>query len=667
MGIVCEVSSTKDQGKRHHDSRYTNMAIPPFKVKAVYDYSSPHEDDLNFPAGQIINVTEKEDEDWYIGEYTDDSGDKHDGLFPKNFVEKYEPPVPSRPARAARPQSEFRAPAPAPAPVVASVPAPTPAPAPAPVPRQQASTDEVEQEREQEREPEQIQSKPAPPPPVETNFPPPPRRNEEPTVKSPRSAAPAPAEKKAPPPVSEKPSSFKDRIAAFNKATAPPVAPFKPTGGAPSFIKKPFVAPPPSSNAYVAPPRAEPVQKVYRREEDPEIQEKQEQDRADAERAGLLPHEHTAGTAAAGVEGGEGGEEEAEAPKPQSLKERIAMLQKQQMEQAARRADVGHKEKPKKPVKKNTQDSVASSTGDNAASAAPPPVPAALVEEHDDVDDEQQQQQSERTTRASVDQPREVGIHDVSDRRTSLAPLSRPPTGHDQPELFSDTTNDADLSAAGDTTEDNDVDSEYTPPATSSFEAARPSVAAEPQVGQEEKTVDEESEGEEEEEDDEMDAEARRRLELRERMAKMSGGMGMAGMFGAPGGMPMGQPPQKKKSTKDSNRESRPSADSQDVRSPTGAPQVPMIPIPGMQLPGLVRSPEDEDRQLTDAHDHQEDESAPSTSQRRPQSGYAGVDALPEPTPRASLDRGAPPVPQGMSCLVSFRTTQRTKKEKKHD
>ncbi|KAF2801482.1 uncharacterized protein BDZ99DRAFT_342350, partial [Mytilinidion resinicola] len=53
---------------------------------AVYDYSSPHEDDLSFRQGQIITVTEQEDEDWYSGEYTDGAGAKQEGLFPRNFV-----------------------------------------------------------------------------------------------------------------------------------------------------------------------------------------------------------------------------------------------------------------------------------------------------------------------------------------------------------------------------------------------------------------------------------------------------------------------------------------------------------------------------------------------------------------------------------------------------
>lgn len=86
------------------------MAAVPFKVKAVFEYSSPHDDDLSFPNGQVITVTEEEDADWYVGEYTDSSGGQHSGLFPKNFVEKYEPEIPSRPTRPTRPKSEVVSP-----------------------------------------------------------------------------------------------------------------------------------------------------------------------------------------------------------------------------------------------------------------------------------------------------------------------------------------------------------------------------------------------------------------------------------------------------------------------------------------------------------------------------------------------------------------------------
>lgn len=54
----------------------------PFKVKAIFEYKSDYEDDLSFPVGQLITVTEVEDEEWYTGTYNGKSG-----MFPKNFVE----------------------------------------------------------------------------------------------------------------------------------------------------------------------------------------------------------------------------------------------------------------------------------------------------------------------------------------------------------------------------------------------------------------------------------------------------------------------------------------------------------------------------------------------------------------------------------------------------
>ena len=75
------------------------MASVPFKVKALFEYTSSHDDDLPFDVGQIITVTEVEDDDWYCGEYVDDAGGKQEGIFPRNFVEKYEPVAPPRPTR----------------------------------------------------------------------------------------------------------------------------------------------------------------------------------------------------------------------------------------------------------------------------------------------------------------------------------------------------------------------------------------------------------------------------------------------------------------------------------------------------------------------------------------------------------------------------------------
>jgi hypothetical protein len=99
-------------------------------------------------------------------------------------------------------------------------------------------------------------------------------------------------------------------------------------------------------------------------------------------------------------------------------------------------------------------------------------------------------------------------------------------------------------------------------------------------------------------------------------MAKMSGGMGMHGMFGPPGGMPLpgpGLPPKKKKP-------GAPSEKAQSSEYHTEGASLPSMrapPVPGIPLPGLtrVRSPEEINKKL-----EQEDESqqAPITSTRQP-------------------------------------------------
>jgi myosin tail region-interacting protein MTI1 len=573
------------------------MSSLPFKVKAVFEYSSPHDDDLHFPVGQIITVTEEEDDDWYAGEYIDASGGKQEGIFPRNFVEKYEPTAPPRPTRTNRPKKEAEHP-------------PEPAPTPAPV---------VEPVHEPEPEPEEIEETPI------AREPPLPAPKAEvatsPTISRPAEVSPPPAAPKpvpsskpsVPPPVSEKPSggSFRDRIAAFNKA-APPVAPFKPgglsSGGSNNFIKKPFVAPPPSKNAYVPPPREPaPPQKIYRREEDPEIAAKEVENQEQAEKAGLAP---TSG----------GGDEE-DQPKPTSLKERIALLQRQQMEQAARHADAAQKkEKPKRPAKKRTESHETVEEGEGAAL--------------------ERQNTEETIGKHSMESVREEPS--APRRRKSSRGTAGTPGLHPR-KSFGD-GNDADMSGAGDTTEEpeeistgrDDSDekprSRAPPPPVRAPSARVPS--HEPDVGEEEGLTEEGPEGdeeEEEEEEDDIDPEVRRKEELRARMAKMSGGMGMHGMFGPPGGIPMTSsagPPKKKKPIGAGDKRSG-EYGFEDVDSPsTRAPPVPMIPMPGMSK---VRSPEEVNKQL-------EHEETTPISTMRPTDEVPDVeDVVP------SQERGAPP------------------------
>jgi hypothetical protein len=143
-------------------------------------------------------------------------------------------------------------------------------------------------------------------------------------------------------------------------------------------------------------------------------------------------------------------------------------------------------------------------------------------------------------------------------------------------EFLSD-ANDADQSGAGDT---EDAEGTSTSVEEEDVQAERAAVAppVEKDVG--------DKEGAAEEEEDEMDAETRRKLELRERMAKMSGGMGMAGMFGGPRGMP--PPPPKKKPVGLEKRSTDESINHPQQR-------VAMLPMSGMPI---VKSPDSEDTQL---------------------------------------------------------------------
>ena len=574
-----------------------------FRVKAVYDYASPHEDDLSFKAGQIITVTEEEGDDWYVGEYLDEAGNKHDGLFPTNFVEKYEPAPPPRPNRASRarppepPQAQAAAPVPEPEP--APVPVHEPAPASAPV--QHYEPDEPEPQPEPRHEPEPpapaVKPDPSPisPPPITSA-----------SARQPEAAKPPPAAKKAPPPVAAKSNAFRDRIAAFNAPAAAPIQPFKPPGASTTFIKKPFVAPPPSRNAYVPPPvRDTPQARPYRRDEDPEIAERQAQDQVAAERAGLVAHD-----SAATNEG-----EQEDLPKPTSLKERIALLQKQQQEQAERAAAAIHKEKPKRPpVKKR-------------------------AESHDGQADDSEDTGLDRIGSAS------------SRDRTSLdhARPPRPPhdlkspDSHHRNRDFHSDANDADQSGAGETEDaegestsiEDDEDRTRTRQAPPLLRAPT-APTKEPDVG-DEQDVDQ---GEEEEEEDEMDAETRRKLELRERMAKMSGGMGMPGMFV---GMPIGALPPKKK---------KPGEKKAEEENEYASPQqrVPMFPMPGM--PGIPSKGTDQERKPS-VVESEGGMSHPITGSHAPNDVPDMEDITHQPVQRTPTGEQPPPIPTDSKFLVA--------------
>ncbi|KAI2469921.1 hypothetical protein F4781DRAFT_199861 [Annulohypoxylon bovei var. microspora] len=580
------------------------MAAVPFKVKAIYEYTSGHEDDLPFGIGQIISVTDEEDDDWYGGEYVDDLGMKREGIFPRNFVEKYEPTAPPRPTRTRRKEAEPTASSPPPPPPVAPseppsverfvdvpsnvghdephVASPT---LPPPVPRSPPALVAPV------AKPPELSPIPAPVP-VEYKMPEP---SNPPVVAQPAARAPAPA--RAGPPVTEKPAtnSFKDRIAAFNKPAAPPVAPFKPgklSSGSSGFIKKPFVAPPPSRNAYVPPPRDVPTAKVYRRDEDPEIKAKEAEALENAEKAGLVP----TGTAEGEAE---------DQPKPTSLKERIALLQKQQAEAAQRHAEaVAKKEKPKRPPKKRIE----------SEESAVPAVPATPAEEAVDVPAPlEKQDTAEVASKKSVDEPRPPRQSLSVRRKSTTAPAEND-------------GNEADMSGAGDTTEGQEDLTEK----EDSDEKSRPHRAAVPEP--------EIPEGEEEGagEGEDVDPEVRRKEELRARMAKMSGGMGFHGMFGPPGMMSMGGPASAKKPRASPPSERRSSELSERPSSSRMmAPPVPTM----MALPGLGKSKQQEEEASESEHDE------PGGQDITPVVSAQPTGSITEPL--AKTPGAPPPVPGG--------------------
>ena len=548
--------------------------MAPFKVKAVYEYSSGHEDDLKFGLGQIITITDEDDADWYGGEYQDENGTKHEGIFPRNFVEKYEPTAPPRPTRARTRRETDTAPVPPDA-------VPTTAGRDDAVDWNQASAPAPDLESEgSNHRAAQAQSSagaaapttlpnatlamttkaaaeiPLPSPSAISSPPPSTALGREGSISL--------QSRGAPPPVTEKPSSFKDRIAAFNKA-APPPAPYKPSGlsassGSANFVKKPFVAPPPSRNSYVPPQREAPVAKVYRRDEDPEVKEMEAEAMENAERAGLVPSKSTEG-------------DDGDQPKPTSLKERIALLQKQQLEASQRQAELAaKKERAKKPA--TSRRSMSQDRGDAATVQAEdlPPLPQAPEMRAD----------NESTGRRSVDEPRPTSSQHHGSHRRGVSRSGPSDVGGDAQETEGLGFGPPD--ALEQVTErEETVESPPAGPTSTTTVLANVPVDNEAEMGDQSEGGDEQEEEkeeeEEEEEEEEVDPEVRRKEELRARMAKMSGGMGMPGMFGM---VPMATPPPLPKKKKSIALTTSASPDYESEMPPRGAPPVPMMALPGM-------------------------------------------------------------------------------------
>ncbi|KAJ3322931.1 Intersectin 1 (SH3 domain protein) [Boothiomyces sp. JEL0866] len=70
-------------GKGEFPSNYVRIIENSIKVKALYDFSSSTPGELSFKAGDILNVVQSNDVDWWDGEINGISG-----AFPANYVEK---------------------------------------------------------------------------------------------------------------------------------------------------------------------------------------------------------------------------------------------------------------------------------------------------------------------------------------------------------------------------------------------------------------------------------------------------------------------------------------------------------------------------------------------------------------------------------------------------
>ncbi|KAI9804546.1 MAG: hypothetical protein M1825_001446 [Sarcosagium campestre] len=630
------------------------MSGLPFRVKALYEYSSGHEDDLKFPNAQIITVTEEEDDDWYLGEYLDESGQKHEGMFPRNFVERFEPETPPRPARPNRSKKEPDKAPPEETPSVDAAASRAP--------------EDANDDTQTETVPRSVQPSVTIPPPNSSHEAQPTSAStaKESTTDSPPTPNPksgpkpaSPAQSKPPAPVvADKPASgsFRDRIAAFNKPAAPPVAPFKPGGlgsSGSSFIKKPFVAPPPSKNAYVPPPREVPPQRVYRREEDPDLN---------------TPQDVETLSAATDVPETVPSEQQTEdQPKPTSLKDRIALLQKQQLEQAARHADAAQrKDQARKAAKQQAEAPEDAEHEDGSRDDRLGGDNDGNDDDDEDKDGLTRMKSADTVGRDSGDRSRD-DVPAPTDRPPRRKPSREPTFISDPPiaqrDMQSD-ANDADQSGAGETTEDAEEasterdDSDYKSAGKPPLPIAGRSDAAISRggaAGEGDKSDDDGAE-EEDEEEENIDPEIKRRMEIRERMAKMSGGMGMPGMFGAAGGMPSAG---SKKAKHSGSSEKKTKTHQHADEASTGSPPAQAAPVPIMPLPSRPRvaSPEQDDG--GDGHDQAQAvtttergaASVPEVEDIKPQAPAPLRRSSERPVPRtpqhdrSALDRSAPPTP----------------------
>lgn len=129
-------------------------------------------------------------------------------------------------------------------------------------------------------------------------------------------------------------------------------------------------------------------------------------------------------------------------------------------------------------------------------------------------------------------------------------------------------------------------------------------------------------------------------------MAKMSGGMGMPGMFAPPMGGAKKRP--------SGTREDKPHVEEgESATSPPPSQRMPMVPVPGMP-------PKPPARQTTTEVTKEPEAGVPLTAERAPEEVPDVEDLEQKPTAAAHPeDRAAPPIPQG----ESFRRTRSCRRD----
>ncbi|CAN6647312.1 hypothetical protein TRVA0_022S01156 [Trichomonascus vanleenenianus] len=534
------------------------MSVPalPFLVKALYPYTSDHPDDLPFSEGDVIKVDAVEGDDWYSGSLAAHP-DKR-GMFPKNFVEVQEPQEES----AVEPVEHEPEPAKPAEPEPVGEPGPVKLVKPEPVKPDEPATEAIEPTEQMLKL--SLENKPEP--------------------------------KEEKPPKPPKSNAFKDRIAAFNAMNdAPPTPQFQQPKQR-SFVNKPYV-PPPSSYVPAAPksPPAQPKPSFAAPPPVPHAAEPAE-----------LVHKETE-------------EEEEEAMPKMSLKERIAMLQKQQEEEHVRSEAAAQRKKARADAKRK-----------------------ALEEQKiskDSADGEEER-------RLSVDKTGES----VTSHRRSSSSAKR--LSVDFGRRASQDTHEEQVRRGSLPAKPEEADSDIEEVAHQ--REARKSIDERARSEEEDEDEDEDEEEDEEDESSEEDEEEAKRIALRERMAKISaGGMGMSmggmGMmipgFGAPMA-PASAPKKRRKSKKKEEENEEENEDEESRQAP-----VPIMPFADpsalKNMGGGKRHDSDEEEENVEASPSP---TSSPVSERAPTSPISERAPPPAPAPPA---RQAPPAPPGPTSPIS--------------